>query len=164
MRSARRAFVLSLAAAGLSAALAPRDAFACQCLDETAFDVLDRTDVVFRGRVISDTPLLQTEPRDLRGYNEREAYNIARTRLEVLDVAKGDPGETADIVRLFIFSVCGVLLPAGAIVRVAAVRDPRHGLSVGPCDMSYDPDGRLTELMRLPRPNAERALAGPESP
>jgi hypothetical protein len=148
MRTARRFFVFSLAAAGASAALAPRDAFACQCMEETAFDVLARADVIFRGRVISDTPLLQAEPRDLRGYSERDAYTMTLTRLEVLDVAKGEPGETAEIVRLFIYSVCGRLLPAGYIVQVAAVRDPQHGLRVAPCDMRDDPDGRLTEFMR----------------
>lgn len=152
MHSARRVFVLSLAAAGASAALAPRDAFACQCLDETVWDVLDRTDVVFRGRVISDTPLLQTEPRDLRGYDERDAYTMSRTRLEVLEVVKGEPGEITEIVRNFIYSVCGRLLPAGTIVQVAAVRDPQHGLSVAPCDMRDDPDGRLTQFMRATRP------------
>jgi hypothetical protein len=152
MRTARRFFVLSLAAAGLSAALAPRDALACQCLEETAFDVVARADVIFRGRVISDTPLLQTEPRDLRGYDERDAYYLTRTRLEVLEAVKGDPGETADIVRLYIYSVCGRLLPAGYIVQVAAVRDPQHGLSVAPCDMRDDADGRLTEFMLTARP------------
>ncbi|MGE0597679.1 MAG: hypothetical protein AB7P07_15055, partial [Hyphomonadaceae bacterium] len=75
-----------------------------------------------------------------------------RTRLEVLDVAKGDPGETADIVRPFIYSVCGRLLPAGYIVQVAATRDPQHGLSVGPCDLRDDSDGRLTEFMRTHQP------------
>lgn len=152
MRSARRVFVLSLAAAGASAALAPRDAFACQCLDETAFDVVARTDVIFRGRVISDTPLLQTEPRDLRGYSERDASTMTRTRLEVLEIVKGDPGETADIVRAYIFSVCEHLLPTGAIVQLAAIRDPRHGLIVGPCDLRDDPDGRLTAFMRNAQP------------
>jgi len=148
MRAARRFFVLSLAAAGASAVLAPRDAFACQCLEETVWDVIARTDVIFRGRVISDTPLLQTEPRDLRGWDENEAHYMTRTRLEVLEVVKGDPGETADIVRLYIYSVCGRLLPAGCIVQVAAVRDPEHGLSVSPCDMRDDADGRLTQFMR----------------
>jgi hypothetical protein len=152
MRTARRFFVLSLAAAGASAALAPRDAFACQCLEETAVDVLARADVIFRGRVISDRPLLQTEPRDLRGFDEINAHYLTRTRLEVLDVVKGDPGETADIVRLYIYSVCGRLLPAGTIVQVAAVRDPQYGLSVAPCDMRDDPDGRLTEFMRTAQP------------
>ncbi|MEZ5959196.1 MAG: hypothetical protein R3C30_02050 [Hyphomonadaceae bacterium] len=152
MRTARRVFVLSLAAAGVSAVLAPRDAFACQCLEETVWDVIARTDVIFRGRVISDTPLLQTEPRDLRGYDERDAYYMARTRLEVLEVVKGDPGETADIVRLFIYSVCGRLLPAGYIVQIAAIRDPEHGLSVSPCDMRDDPEGSLTQFMLTNRP------------
>lgn len=152
MRAARRFFVLSLAAAGASAVLAPRDAFACQCTEEYWGDMFARVDVIFRGRVISDTPLLQTEPRDLRGFDERDAYYMTLTGLEVLEVVKGDPGETADIVRLFIYSVCGRLLPAGYIVQVAAVRDAEHGLWVAPCDMRDDPDGRLTEFMRTSRP------------
>ena len=152
MRAARRFFVLSLAAAGASAVLAPRDAFACQCLEEYWGDMVARADVIFRGRVISDTPLLQTEPRDLRGYDEIDAYYMTRTRFEVLQVVKGDPGETADIVRPFIYSVCGRLLPTGTIVQVAAVRDPDHGLSVSPCDMRDDPDGRLTQFMLTNRP------------
>ncbi|MBX3431210.1 MAG: hypothetical protein KF779_16610 [Hyphomonadaceae bacterium] len=152
MRAARRVFVLSLAAAGASAVLAPKDAFACQCMEEYWSDMVARVDVIFRGRVISDTPLLQTEPRDLRGWDEREAYYMTRTRLEVLEVVKGDPGETADIVRLFIYSVCGRLLPAGTIVQVAAVRDPEHGLSVAPCDMRDDPEGRFTQFLLNNRP------------
>jgi hypothetical protein len=68
-------------------------------MPETVWDVVARTDVIFRGRVISDTPLLQTEPRDLRGFSERDAYNITRTRREVLEIVQGDPGETADVVR-----------------------------------------------------------------
>lgn len=66
MRAARRFFVFSLAAAGVSAALAPRDAFACQCLEETVWDVLDRTDVIFRGRVISDTEGQSVPCRSMR--------------------------------------------------------------------------------------------------
>ncbi|MCA8886717.1 MAG: hypothetical protein KDA35_08830 [Hyphomonadaceae bacterium] len=152
MRPARRFFVISLATAAASAVLAPRDALACQCMEEYWSDMVARVDVIFRGRVISDTPLLQTEPRDLRGWDEREAYYMTRTRLEVLEVVKGDPGETADIVRLFIYSVCGRLLPAGTIVQVAAVRDPEHGLSVAPCDMRDDPEGRFTQFLLNNRP------------
>lgn len=152
MRAARRFFVLSLAAAGASAVLTPRHAFACQCMEEYWGDMVARVDVIFRGRVISDTPLLQTEPRDLRGFDERDAHYMTLTRLEVLEVVKGDPGATADIVRLFIYSVCGRLLPTGYIVQVAAVRDEEHGLRVAPCDIRDDPDGRLTEFIRTTRP------------
>lgn len=111
-----------------------------------------RVDVIFRGRVISDTPLLQTQPRDLRGFDELDAHYMSLTRLDVLEVAKGDPGETAEIVRLYIYSVCGRLLPAGYIVQVATVRDAEHGLRVAPRDMRDDPDGRRTEFMRTTRP------------
>jgi len=152
MRAARRLFLLSISAAGASAVIAPRDAFACQCLEEYWGDMVARVDVIFRGRVISDTPLLQTEPRNLRGFDEIDAHYMSCTRLDVLEVIKGDLGTTVEIVRPYIYSVCGRLLPAGYIVQVAAVSDPEHGLRVAPCDMRDDPDGRLTEFMRTTRP------------
>lgn len=146
MRITRRLFVFSLAAA--SAALAPQDAAACACLERSGEDMIVEADVIFRGRVISIVPLMEVEPRNLRGMSEDEARDISLVRFRVYDVLKGDVGRRVVVAERRGYATCGSPLALGRIVHVRATRDAAIGLVAGPCDLNEDANGRMTRYLR----------------
>jgi hypothetical protein len=153
MRTTRRFFALSLAAAGAGAALAPQDAAACQCLEENWADVVAgasffRTEVIFRGRVVSIVPLLEAEPRHLRGMSTDEARDVRLLQFEVYDRVKGDVGERIEVMEFGHLQFCGYGMSMGAIVLVRATRDPALGLTTGPCIVYPDADGSHARYLR----------------
>lgn len=153
MRTTRRFFALSLAAAGAGAALAPQDAAACQCLQEDWVEVVAgtshfRTEVIFRGRVISIVPLLEAEPRDLRGMSESAARDVRLFRFEVYDLLKGDVGEQTEVLEIGRLQLCGWGMSMGDVVLVRASRDATLGLTTGPCIVYPDADGSRARYLR----------------
>lgn len=146
MRITRRLFVFSLAAA--PAALVPQDAAACACLERSGEDMIAQADVIFRGRVTSIMPLLEAEPRDLRGMSEDEARDVILVRFRVYDLLKGDVGRRVEVAELRGHATCGSPVALGRIVHVRATRDAAIGLVAGPCDLNEDADGRMTRYLR----------------
>lgn len=148
MRTTRRFFALSLATAGAGATFAPQDAAACQCPEEYWGDVVARTDVIFRGRVISIVSLVEAEPRDLRGMSEDEARGMGLFQFEVYDALKGEVGERVEVVASGLFQMCGWAMAMGDILLVRAMRDAALGLVTGSCRVHPDADGSGARYVR----------------
>lgn len=148
LHTTRRFFALSVAAAGAGAALAPHDAAACQCLEEYWGDMVARTDVIFRGRVISIVSLLDTEPRDLRGLSEDEARGTHLFQFAVYDALKGEVGERIEVAAYGLFQMCGSAMAMSDILLVCAMRDAALGLVTGSCNVHPDADASLARYLR----------------
>lgn len=152
MRMTRRFFAFSLAAASAGAAWAPQDAAACQCLefsweDDISTTSYSRSDVIFRGRIISVASLLNAEPHNLRGMSD-EARDIRLFQFEVYDAFKGEVGERLEVAASGLSLMCGWRMAPGDILLVRAVRDPALGLVTGACRVHPDTDGSGARYLR----------------